>query len=540
MLSLDDNFHAYSLPPFANEVNKKLSQEIREKEVALSNITATLEDNVSRAEAMEAHKKNVQQELLHTQALYDARTRQIETETHFKQLAERESGRLAQEIKRIEKEMADITDHLNTVQNNIYAGNERIETLRTTLKLSKQELASWLQIQSEKEEDSLTILKYAAADDARIRSLNLQIEKLLTQVNKKKNLLSAEVTETQVAQIELDKTTEEFKRLHASRLELIQKWEEAVKEMKERDKEIEQAREREREIKEEMKRLRKVIEEKQAFLEQQLATNAETEKKIGICDRNVGKYRMEQTEANVSLSQFQDELEVLRNTLNKTATDLVNKRAEIVNMKSDLSERQQRLEKENAHRMETKNRLMLLTDETVSMEAKAQELQNILKQEEFRSKELERELKILREQQFKRNQELFKLKQDEKNLLAEQAGGEAALKNLKSRINKLDQETQKQQALLYTQEFQIQQLERKVRRAQGDRTDEEKEVLMQKIEALNNQLEEQTRKWNLLNGQLKKSQDDLRHAKRRLEVLQKERATVIENIDELNLYNESA
>jgi UDP-glucose:O-linked fucose beta-1,3-glucosyltransferase len=113
--------------------------------------------------------------------------------------------------------------------------------------------------------------------------------------------------------------------------------------------------------------------------------------------------------------------------------------------------------------------------------------------------------------EFKKNQELFKLRQDEKNLEAEIVGGEAALKNLKSKIYKLDQEAMKQQELLYAQEFQIQQLERKVRRAQGDRTDEEKEILLKRIEELNTQLEQQTKKYNLLVNQQKKSQEDLRY-----------------------------
>ncbi|KAJ3058607.1 Coiled-coil domain-containing protein 39, partial [Rhizoclosmatium hyalinum] len=83
-------------------------------------------------------------------------------------------------------------------------------------------------------------------------------------------------------------------------------------------------------------------------------------------------------------------------------------------------------------------------------------------------------------------------------------------------------------------------LERKVRRAQGDRTDEEKEILLKKIEELNNQLESLTKKYNLLNTQLKKSQEDLRQAKRKMESLQKEKDSICQSIDELNLYTESA
>ncbi|KAI8904597.1 hypothetical protein DFJ77DRAFT_244810 [Powellomyces hirtus] len=238
MLSSDDNFHVHSLPPFANEQNKALSKEIQEIEAKLSSLTTAYDDNAARAETMSAHMKNVQQELMHTQALSDAKGRQIDTEDHFKQLAEREAGRLALEIKSIDKQILEVTEHLNTIQNNIYRGNERIDGIRADLKLEKSELDEWLRVQSEKEEDNMALLKYTKEDNQKIKELSLGIEKLMQEVNKKKAILSAEVTETQVTQIELDKTTEAFKQLHQERQDLIQQWESTIEGMHKKDQEI--------------------------------------------------------------------------------------------------------------------------------------------------------------------------------------------------------------------------------------------------------------------------------------------------------------
>eukprot|EP00842_Homolaphlyctis_polyrhiza_P006136 jgi/Hompol1/6523/HPOL_005009-RA len=188
----DDNQFVHSLPRFANEENKKLSQTIKLLESKLNNLVATTEDNSSRSNSILAHMKNVQQELNHTQALYDAKSRQIETEEHFKQLADRESGRLTLEIKQIGNSVSDITDHLNTLQNSIYRGNERIEAIRTELKLETDELTEWLRVQSEKEEDNMALIKYSKEDEAKIKELNLSIEKFMQEVNKKKATLSAE------------------------------------------------------------------------------------------------------------------------------------------------------------------------------------------------------------------------------------------------------------------------------------------------------------------------------------------------------------
>ena len=50
----------------------------------------------------------------------------------------------------------------------------------------------------------------------------------------------AQVTETQAAQIEMDKTAEQFRGLHQDRKKLIAQWEEAVQNMQHRDKLLEQ------------------------------------------------------------------------------------------------------------------------------------------------------------------------------------------------------------------------------------------------------------------------------------------------------------
>lgn len=58
------------------------------------------------------------------------------------------------------------------------------------------------------------------------------------------------------------------------------------------------------------------------------------------------------------------------------------------------------------------------------------------------------------------------------------------MKNLQTKVHALDQEQTRQQELIYSAEFQIQQMERKVARGMGERTDEEKSQLNAKIREL--------------------------------------------------------
>ncbi len=472
--------------------------------------------------------------------MYDAKNRQIETEEHFKQLAERETGRIKSEMNRMDGELTRISDYLNVLQTNIYRGNEKIEAVRAEFKLETDELNEWLRVQQEKEEDNLALVKYTKEDDSKSKELSLAIEKLVTSVNKAKSNLTAEVTETQVAQIELENTTEAFKQLHRERQDLIHQWEEAVAAMKLRDVDIENSQASYRAQKIDIRNVQEKIKEREELFGQQLTINSETEKQIILAERKVAKFREEESGAIKVLQQFKDEVEVLKNTLNKSATDLVSKRSELNHLKNNLRERQEKLNASKTHQTELKSRMIDLDDDTVSLETRAEELQQLLDKELAHDKELDKQIKTVLEMQFKLSQVLFKFRQQEKNLAAEIVGGEAACRNLKSKINKIDQEALKQRSMLYNMEFSVQQLERKIRRLEGERSDEEKNELLAKIEVLNAKYEEQMNKWNTLNNQLKRSQEDLRQAKRQLNGLEKQKTELNTNIGELNLYNESA
>lgn len=119
-------------------------------------------------------------------------------------------------------------------------------------------------------------------------------------------------------------------------------------------------------------------------------------------------------------------------------------------------------------------------------------------------------------------------------------GAEASFKNLKTKVTKLDQDALKQRGMIYAMDFNIQQLERKLKRAEGDRTDEEKEILTKRIDELTKQFDASTAKFQLLTTQLKISQEDLRHCKRNTEALQKAKEIVTREIEDLTTYNESA
>jgi len=83
----------------------------------------------------------------------------------------------------------------------------------------------------------------------------------------------------------------------------------------------------------------------------------------------------------------------------------------------------------------------------------------------------------------------------------------------------------RQQELLYNVEFQLQQMERKVARAKGERSDEETRALNARIKGLTTQLEGVNAQHSMLLAQVKKAEDDLSRAIRTNNGLMKDRGT---------------
>lgn len=70
----------------------------------------------------------------------------------------------------------------------------------------------------------------------------------------------------------------------------------------------------------------------------------------------------------------------------------------------------------------------------------------------------------------------------------------------------LDNDSLKQQEIIYNEDYQIQQLERRINRMQGEQSNEEKQAMEAKIKQLNDELEKKIAVHDVLTLQLKRLQ----------------------------------
>uniref|UniRef100_A0A8C5X1D0 Coiled-coil domain-containing protein 39 n=1 Tax=Malurus cyaneus samueli TaxID=2593467 RepID=A0A8C5X1D0_9PASS len=439
--------------PVANAENKALEEEVsmlKEKE-ELQNEVTNFEE---RIEAMTSYLKNVRQEINFSQSLYKAKESEIETEHHFKALAEREYGRLKSDIKRLKDEIAALRQKKTMQENTINKTTKKLKNLKEQMNCDEEVLQSWIEELNRSDDNANAIQKYAQQDEGKLEALTLQIEKLTMQANQKRRALDNELTETVTAQMELDRTAEDFRRVHQERQEVIRQWENAIQQMQKRDQEIDHCA-------------------------------------LIFCLLLAALY------GQPTLNLF------ILFRLN-----LLNEKNAVLSAK-----------------------LKLAIEETLSSEEKALRLEEILKEEEKSV-----EVKNLKELLFKKTQELKEQRDKEKLVLTEIEGGQKLLKNLKSRLRKLDADLLKQQELIYDQDFYIQQVQRRLSRLEGEVNSEEKEILEGKISELKKTLEEKKKTYDVLQSQYRKLQ--VTSLEYHFDCISLSNLSELTKIDELNLFNE--
>ena len=504
----------------------------------MDTIEEEVKDTKDRMAVMVEHLNNVQQELVNTQQLTDAKSKEVETEDHLKQLGDREKGRVLQEISKLERQAFDLQDRLNITQNSIFRGNEKMDAFKLQMNWNQEEIEQWALAAKQKEEDNMALAKYSRADNVKIKEMNLHLEKLTKIAAQRNTELENEVTETQTAQIELDKTAEDFKQLHSERQELVLQWEQAIETMKRRDKEINETGEQLVDKKKDIAELRRVLGEKKSFLEDQVQENDNVERQTVNYERAVQRVRQDMVAERQAKTDLQDELDIVRNTLAKVVSELAMKRTQVANARDALDGKKERLELARRKLAEMKKRLENEYLATNDLEKSAQQIEDLNKEQDKALRATEKELAQLKQDMFRQSQELFALRKEEANLIAEISGAQTADRNLRDKIKNLDADSQKQQEHIYNADFALQQMERKVARAQGEYRADEKEALNAKVDQLEKLLNVTDQEERMLKKQLKKVNDDYRAAKRQVDELNHEKASFEDRIHELQLEND--
>lgn len=505
------------LPLFAGPDARKVHLQIKDHEIALEDNEDKIVDLKDRLKVMKEHFKNVQQELEHTNSLQGAKLNEIRTEKHLKQLTSRALGGHKIEAKRIKSELQRVQDGLNDAQNQIFESNQKLDEFKMQMNWNQEELEQWSLAAKQKEDDFLALEKYKRADDFKVKELELKQEHLTNNLYSKRTLLDNEIAETEARQAELDRVTKDFDQLHVERKEMLDRWQDIIKEMNKRDKAINAIGEKYAVAKKARIDKGKQVEIQQKRLDAQLYENNEVRLKSEQLSRIVSRQREEMMKMQKAIADFRDELESLKNELTSAAESLVVKRSLNANKRTDLEERRVVLERQRAKFQQIKQLVEEEKGSTRKAEITAKEAEKALNESEEEYNKSILKIKGLKEDLLKEQQIVFDTKKKEASMRSTIHGSKAASKNLENKLSQLDKEAARQQELLYNAEFQIQQIERKISRGMGERSDEEKRALRASIEELEANVEQVKETRKMLQGQLRKLNNELVSTRNRKE-----------------------
>mmetsp|Transcript_39117 Transcript_39117/g.66569 ORF Transcript_39117/g.66569 Transcript_39117/m.66569 type:complete len:960 (-) Transcript_39117:274-3153(-) len=529
----EDDGDVDKLPDFANEAAKELHRQIKIRKEQLEMAMGELDETKQRLTVMDEHAKNVGQEVGHTSDLVNAKKKEIETEDHLTQLVVREAGRYQQEFTRLTESNVMADDKLNMAQNEIFKGNERMDQFKLEMNWNQEELEQWALAAKQKEDDNLALQKYTRADESKIKEVTLVTEKLTKAVVEAKAKLEVETTETQARQIELDRTADEFRLVHAERQTLVKQWQDTIEAMRRRDASVAELATQYGEERRKLAEQLEVLNQQRELLASVSTGNDDLEARTVQLERGVQHRREELMGSQAKLQDFTDELDVVKSELNAGAKALAKCRSENAQNARLLEEKKSALAEARRVYQETKKALGDEQAATERTELSAKEAEQNLAAAEAELKKRDLALAAMKEAMFKQTQALYQLRQDEATMISDISGAQSSARNLQSKIRGLDQESIRQQELIYNAEFQIQQMERKVSRGLGERSDEETKLLKKEIAGLEGELEGGKEQRKMLQAQCRKLNFELRAAQRMKEVAVKAQGALKEKIEEL-------
>jgi hypothetical protein len=231
---------------------------------------------------------------------------------------------------------------------------------------------------------------------------------------------------------------------------------------------------------------------------------------------------------------------VARSTLGSAAAEMSKRKAQVAALADAAEAASRQLERARAKLAGAEADAARSKENMGSLEHAARQMDDLYAAEVSRLKERAREEADVKEKIYSESRSLVEERQREAQLSAEISGAQRVARNAAHKISQLDAEAQRQKELVYTADFQLQLMERKVARATGVRSAVEQAELKRKIAELQAQLDQHSATHTMLGQQGKRLSNDLKRAKRRAEELEREQARLTGAVAEVEINNDLA
>nr|XP_061794919.1 coiled-coil domain-containing protein 39-like [Nerophis lumbriciformis] len=527
----------YYAIPGTNAENKALIEEISKKRKELSHVKSKRENHKDQTRLATEFLKHVKAELENMEALCQAKDREAHLESHLTAVTQREIGHLAQENARMENELRSLAERQSGLENDIFKAKQKLEHFREQMDWDRRAMDSFLEESARKDDDTMAIIKYSQQDEQRIKSLTLAIERTTLEANKKRKVLDMEMTENLSAQIALEKTTEHLRETHRESEKIIQRWENTVQQMKQRDADLQQWALKLAESNQAIRKRNDSLREMKHLHDSQMNDNKEKERKLNAANRQAAKLKQILQEKEKNYMEMQDELKSCKTSLDSTTASVESTKTHISRLKEQIVKNQTKLQQSSAQNSALEEKLTAVTQNASSEKEKAAQMEQFLTDEEQAIKELDVQLRDCRDELFRYKQQVDALKRMEKDSLAQELRSKSTIGSLERELRKQEKYLIRQQKIMSEKDFQIIFLEKKLARLQGVDDSDEKEMFQAKISEMTKTLDERMKLSGEIIDRIDETESEIRYLKKENDKSASEKKTLYHKVEEMKLIN---
>eukprot|EP00764_Aduncisulcus_paluster_P008285 gnl/Carplike_NY0171/2699_a3626_505.p1 GENE.gnl/Carplike_NY0171/2699_a3626_505~~gnl/Carplike_NY0171/2699_a3626_505.p1 ORF type:complete len:803 (-),score=262.90 gnl/Carplike_NY0171/2699_a3626_505:19-2427(-) len=403
--------------------------------------------------------------------------------------------------KKAEKEAQNLHDIQTSLESEIVKTVKAIESAEQHASFKAQEFSQWQQAELLKREDVTALESYKHADEKKIRELSVKTEKINKEISAIRTVRDEVVAQTQSLQQQMVRQSQKMINIDSSKNEWIDRIQksEAVFLDKERDlqdisRDIEDSRatttHREQELKKE-----------EDHLESEETLKAEIIKQRDASRRSYEAKREDVNSWETQVSDGKDTLNVSHRVLEKISKELDSFRNQVKTVDQKITDTEHRVEVSKKKLKETEDLQKDMEKEKHNKVLYAKRAEEAAQRLLSEKEEKQQQLKQLEEITRTTIHEVQALRESESKDIAQIGAGKVSIRNLKEKIQQLDKHLQQQTFHLYNSGYRVQQLERRLSRAQGARSEEETRALKKRIEELTTAFNKEEKRRKLLADQ---------------------------------------
>ena len=534
LISYDEN---EDFPEFANKENTKLNDIIKGYKKGLKDLNKDIESDTEMIKILKVHTQSVENQVSKREKMLKEMTESVDNQNHTIEVVKRQIGKVKSQRKQLENQELSLQERFNTLQQNIAFANEKMDSYKLNMKNILEELEQWALAARLKEEDKLSIEKHFRHDELRVKDIMLKIEKLTLEVNSRMHDLEREVTETQASQIQMEKTTEELRKLQEERQDLIDQYYHTQEIIKTLSEELKKKCDEYYFNKEKLGGMKDELDKNIKDYQDKIKANKYSEEVIKTKENELSKARTEKYNFEIEHNEIQNDIEIKKNELSALARELTSKTNNTNYTKNELEKKRKNLD-EAKSMYNNKNR-EIAENEIKCKDASENEKYYLKENSDLKNAKKEKKAELDKQvtSLYEKSKELFKQREIEANTIGNINNVISAKKNLKANISKLRNEINKQGELIYNVDFQIQLMERKVDWVMGKRTQEETKEINKTTEMLEKQVNDLINENDKIEKSIGMIREDLRKVEMNLKSEQKDDQEKTSKIEELELEN---